>query len=102
MRISDWSSDVCSSDLGLTICRIVGSYRGGFSVTGCTHAPRRNPFTSQESLHRFSPPLREPFIIIICSRIIGMPLNTNGSIGMLLQSLGKALQFLMGRLGKIG
>src|SRR3546814_12774747 len=37
MRISDWSSDVCSSDLPRLVRQAVGSPRAGFHAGACAH-----------------------------------------------------------------
>src|SRR3546814_10309221 len=66
MRISDWSSDVCSSDLGavpLNLSRIAGDWRwaggaltldGGLRLTDAAADPRFFPLVGQDAHLRFA------------------------------------------------
>src|SRR3546814_7395787 len=78
MRISDWSSDVCSSDLG---CRARGSgpARGGLSAGGTRRSPwrpseipvrRRGP--RPESLRSFEYLHQPSFIALLYGRDPGL------------------------------
>src|SRR3546814_19358701 len=53
MRISDWSSDVCSSDLGLPVYRLAAVERGWHTPPHPTLSPE-----GERTLGRFPPPAR--------------------------------------------
>src|SRR3546814_3258846 len=53
MRISDWSSDVCSSDLGLPVYRLAAVERGWHTPPLPTLSPE-----GERTLGRFPPPSR--------------------------------------------
>src|SRR3546814_4001712 len=66
MRISDWSSDVCSSDLETSYGRITGSYRvlDALYTLAFSH-PRRAPFFAGELAQLFALAKEEPQLDIL-------------------------------------
>src|SRR3546814_9775816 len=65
MRISDWSSDVCSSDLG-TFLRIAGSF-----PTDVAFAPRMGPWRDRSILAPARRPWRRDSVIVFGNLAVG-------------------------------
>src|SRR3546814_4312385 len=58
MRISDWSSDVCSSDLHLTLLRHLIDLRGVLRAARAAGMDAGAPIALQHAIDRMAPALR--------------------------------------------
>src|SRR3546814_11449926 len=62
MRISDWSSDVCSSDLGEVLAQAIVQFARQPAALVLLHAPDRAAAASEFALVRFQP-LQQAFVL---------------------------------------
>src|SRR3546814_8350685 len=65
MRISDWSSDVCSSDLPVPVC-IEDIHRGALAAKGRAADGRDDVLACGDSDHLFSPRFMDQFRLGRC------------------------------------